>query len=201
MAVPERTQVFISYSHEDVEWLRRLQIMLSPLTRNQTIDLWDDTKIRAGTKWREEIQQALAAAKAAEEESLTILWVAVSHSLYRETDIAEYQAANNPAKPLDSLSPSALNAELVQIAQKIRAALNQPITLGQEGSRERTPHQTQRDCLIRRQPFEPEMILIPAGEFLMGSDPQCDPDAYDDEQPQHRFYLPNYYLVHLVTIK
>ena len=38
------------------------------------------------------------------------------------------------------------------------------------------------------------MILIPAGEFLMGSDPQQDEDAHDDEQPQHRLYLPDYYL-------
>ena len=40
--------------------------------------------------------------------------------------------------------------------------------------------------------FEPEMILIPAGEFLMGSDPKVDKDAGDGEQPQHTLYLPNY---------
>jgi toxoflavin biosynthesis protein ToxD len=38
------------------------------------------------------------------------------------------------------------------------------------------------------------MILIPAGKFLMGSDPEKDPDARDDEQPQHLLYLPDYYL-------
>jgi formylglycine-generating enzyme required for sulfatase activity len=38
------------------------------------------------------------------------------------------------------------------------------------------------------------MILIPAGEFLMGSDPLIDKDANDDEQPQHSLYLPNYYM-------
>jgi formylglycine-generating enzyme required for sulfatase activity len=44
------------------------------------------------------------------------------------------------------------------------------------------------------QPFEPEMILIPAGEFLMGSDPSVDKDAWYSEQPQHTLYLPDYYL-------
>ncbi len=42
--------------------------------------------------------------------------------------------------------------------------------------------------------FEPEMILIPAGEFLMGSDPDEDESASADEQPQHRLYLPDYAL-------
>jgi formylglycine-generating enzyme required for sulfatase activity len=42
--------------------------------------------------------------------------------------------------------------------------------------------------------FEPEMVLIPAGEFLMGSDPLKDELAFDDEQPQHRLYLDDYYL-------
>ena len=42
--------------------------------------------------------------------------------------------------------------------------------------------------------FEPEMILIPAGEFLIGSDPSVEEDARDNEQPQHTLYLPDYYL-------
>lgn len=45
-----------------------------------------------------------------------------------------------------------------------------------------------------RQPFEPEMILITAGTFIMGSDPKQDEYAREDEQPYHRLYLPDYYL-------
>jgi formylglycine-generating enzyme required for sulfatase activity len=40
--------------------------------------------------------------------------------------------------------------------------------------------------------FEPELVHIPAGEFLMGSDPTQDKLAHDDEQPQHRLSLPEY---------
>lgn len=35
-----------------------------------------------------------------------------------------------------------------------------------------------------RLPFEPEMVRIPPGKFLMGS-PENDTDGYDDERPQH----------------
>ena len=45
-----------------------------------------------------------------------------------------------------------------------------------------------------RQPFEPEMVLIPAGYFLMGSDPIKDELAHDDEFPLHSLYLPDYYI-------
>jgi formylglycine-generating enzyme required for sulfatase activity len=45
-------------------------------------------------------------------------------------------------------------------------------------------------------PVEPLLgfIEIPEGPFLMGSDPQRDPEAYADEIPQHEIFLPRYYI-------
>ena len=56
------------------------------------------------------------------------------------------------------------------------------------------PVQALNNVALTRQPFEPELILIPAGEFLMGSDPHQDHNAYYEELTQHRFYLPDYSL-------
>ena len=146
----ERNQVFISYSHKDKEWLGKLQTMLKPLIRKQTISVWDDTKIKAGAKWRDEIKKALDAAKvavlmvsadfldsdfidkhelppllqAAEEEGLTIIWIYVSDCLYEETEIEQYQAAHNVSFPLNSLTPAKLNQVLKAVAQKIKEAAN-----------------------------------------------------------------------------
>jgi hypothetical protein len=65
MSTQACTQVFISYSHQDTRWLQRLQTMLTPLSRNHTLTVWDDTRIKAGSQWREEIQKALATARGA----------------------------------------------------------------------------------------------------------------------------------------
>ena len=42
--------------------------------------------------------------------------------------------------------------------------------------------------------IEPEILLIPAGDFLLGSQPWRDEHARQDEQPQTSLYLPDYWL-------
>jgi internalin A len=149
---PARDQVFISYSHDDEKWLIKLQKMLRPLTRNKKISVWDDRQIKSGAKWREEIKRALASARvavllvspnfldsdfiaehelpplleAAKNKGLTILWVAVSESMYEETEINDYQGTNNPSEPLDSLPDAEVNKVLKEICRQIKDEVNRP---------------------------------------------------------------------------
>lgn len=51
--------VFISYSHSDRDYLDRLLVHLKPLEKEGLIDLWVDTRLRAGDRWKKEIEKAL----------------------------------------------------------------------------------------------------------------------------------------------
>ena len=59
------SQIFISYSHKDREYLERLLIHLKPLEKEGLIDVWADTRLRAGDQWCTEIEQALDRASVA----------------------------------------------------------------------------------------------------------------------------------------
>jgi len=61
----KKSQIFISYSHNDREYLDRVLIHLKPLEKEGLIDVWADTRLRAGDKWRAEIEQALDRASVA----------------------------------------------------------------------------------------------------------------------------------------
>lgn len=61
----KKQTIFISYSHSDKEFLDRLLVHLRPLQKQGMLELWADTHLRAGDKWRDEIQKALDRATAA----------------------------------------------------------------------------------------------------------------------------------------
>jgi formylglycine-generating enzyme required for sulfatase activity len=54
--------------------------------------------------------------------------------------------------------------------------------------------QPRPDLLVTETPTRLELVCVPASEFLMGSDPAKDKDALDDERPQHRVYVPEFYI-------
>lgn len=62
---PQRTRVFICYSQEDKEHYQRLLMHLTPDIRNNGLDVWDTTRIQAGTHAHKEIQDAVQSARVA----------------------------------------------------------------------------------------------------------------------------------------
>ncbi|MFM7238149.1 MAG: SUMF1/EgtB/PvdO family nonheme iron enzyme [Cyanobium sp.] len=158
---PKRRHVFISYSQADRAWVERLKRMMAPLLRGsgQELRLWDDSRIEAGMKWREEIEMALAEAKvalllvsdaflasefvmgqevpkllaAAEAEGVTVLWVSLSPSFVDETEIHSYQAVLPPHRHLEAMAEVEWKEALRTVGLAIRKALQQPLAVGGAG--------------------------------------------------------------------
>src|SRR6185503_6243047 len=111
-------------------WLERLQVHLRPLVRDQDVEVWDDTKLKGGERWREEIRRAVREARvaillvsadflasdfihtdelpplleSAENEGALIVPVIVAPSMFTRTpQLSKFQAVNDPEKPLVSL--------------------------------------------------------------------------------------------------
>ena len=138
--MPRAPKVFISYSHKDRKHLDLLQRILKPMVRDGVIDLWDDTRIASGDKWREEIRKALddsdiaillvsdyflASDFIAKNELPPLLkkvhvhWILVSHCMWDETDLAAYQAAHDVDRSLDGLRLPDRKKILVGVSREI----------------------------------------------------------------------------------
>jgi len=153
----KRTRVFISYSRKDKKSLERLQVHLKPLERENNIEIWDDTRLIPGSKWKEELNSALAATKiaillisadflasdfvatnelpqllhAAENEGAIILPIILSHCLFSRTEsLCQFQSINDPSKPLSSLNGNKRDAVFASVADLIDKLLKpQPYDL------------------------------------------------------------------------
>jgi hypothetical protein len=147
----KKPTVFVSYSHTDSEFLARLKVHLKPLERENRIDLWDDTRIVAGNKWKEEIEKALDKAaiavllisadflasdfvvdnelppllQAAEKQGTTILPIILKPCRFsRDKNLSKFQAINNPATPLISQNIAEQEKTYAQLSERIEDELN-----------------------------------------------------------------------------
>jgi hypothetical protein len=146
-----RDRVFISYSHQDLKWLKRLQVHLAPLERDGKLDRWDDTRIKTSQKWREEIQKTIARTKvavllisadflasdfiarnelppllaAAQTEGALIMPVIISPCRFEATaSLSAFQAVNHDLKPLSRMARHGREELWVKLTNDIEAALN-----------------------------------------------------------------------------
>lgn len=139
-----RNSIFISYSHKDAKHLERLRTQLVPLIR-AGLDVWDDTRIEGGQRWHEEIANALASARvaivlvsadflasefitknelppllaAASSGGTTIVTVVVGFCNFSKSPLSQYQAMNEPSKPLNNLKPSQRDKVWAHVAARV----------------------------------------------------------------------------------
>jgi hypothetical protein len=126
----EKQYVFVSYCHQDREYLDRLLVHFKPLERDHLIDLWVDSKLRAGDLWKKEVEHALEKASVAvllisadylasdfitnnelppllsnaEKKGTRIMPVVLKPCRFsRDRALREFQSINDPKDPLISL--------------------------------------------------------------------------------------------------
>lgn len=148
-----RSKVFVSYSHADRAWLDRLRIHLKPLVREGTVEIFEDGLIKPGQRWKEEIEAALSEAlvavllvsadflasdfvandelppllEAAEEDGVVVLPVILAPSRFSRTpSLSQFQAVNNPKKPLQLLDEGARETVWDDLADHIEEILERP---------------------------------------------------------------------------
>lgn len=137
--------LFISYGRRDMEptnWLERLKLYLAPLRRQELVDIWDDSKIQAGSEWRKEIKTELERATAAillvgpgflasefvathelpvlldraKTRGAKIYPLIVGYCAYEKSVLEKYQAVNDPNTPLEALVAAEQNKILNQVS-------------------------------------------------------------------------------------
>lgn len=146
-----RTRVFISYSRKDARWLERVQTHLRPLTRENNVDVWADTKIGAGKLWKQKLDNALESARvavllvsanfyasdfiakhelppllaAAESGKVSIIPIILSPCPYQDDEkLSRFQSVNDPARPVAGLRGAAREEVFNALHRAVRQALS-----------------------------------------------------------------------------
>jgi hypothetical protein len=149
-----RNTIFVSYSHEDKEWLDKIRIYLSAQEQEGLIQFWDDAQLQAGEDWRKKIDEVLDSSTAgvllvsqeflnskfidevelpkllesAENEGKKIFWIPLSPSTVFDThrEITKYQSLKpDPRTSLDELTGVEQKRVLVQMSRKLTEVITQ----------------------------------------------------------------------------
>lgn len=149
----KKHQIFISYSHEDKKWLDDITIPLKTIMNTiGGIDVWDDTRIKTGDRWKEEIELALENAAAAillvspnflasdfiiNNELPPILKRAsamgthifpicvrkISQTVFKKSKLGDFQFLNPPDKPLNSCTEAEFDNYMCKLLDDISEKL------------------------------------------------------------------------------
>jgi len=138
-------RVFVSYSHADQRWVDRLKRHLRSILPAGSLEVWNDTRIKPGTLWRQEIADVLdscrivvllvsadflASEYVANEElplilqkaqtgEMRVLPIILSPCAFDRTRLARFQPVNAPSSPMTSKSKTEQEMILSHVADSI----------------------------------------------------------------------------------
>ena len=147
-----RRNVFLSYSHKDKTWPKRVATQLGVLEKAGKLTLWSDVLIRAGKDWEQKIHEAMLGARVAvlvvtanyltsdfvlqaeipvlldkhAQDGMTIYPLIARACAWQEVDwIAKLQVRPKDGKPLSSLPLARAEESLSNAATEVLAMLNE----------------------------------------------------------------------------
>jgi hypothetical protein len=148
-----RQNVFVSYCHVDRPYLQRVSVHLKPIEQRGLVELWADTKLLAGDKWRNEIAKALSRANIAlllvsadflasefitkyelpallamaESQGTRIVPLIVKPCGFTwHEQLRQFQSINDPARALIGLSEAEQETVYAKLAEMIRDETSAP---------------------------------------------------------------------------
>jgi formylglycine-generating enzyme required for sulfatase activity len=185
MADEGMPRIFLCHAKEDKSRVKELYHQLEAAGYSPWLDEED---LLPGVDWELEIRRAIR-------DSKIFLACLSKKSLNRKGYIhKEIKIALNELDqmPEGKIYLIPVRFEACEVPERLLA--RQWVDLFAPGGFEKLKRALDFELGSRPAPLEPELILIPAGEFLMGSDPNTDPCQFEREQPQHTLYLPDYYM-------
>lgn len=143
----DKTRIFISYAHDDNNWVIDVKKHLRVLKlQDDRIEVWDDTMIKPGEDWKKEIEKSLEICKiailmistnflaskfiinnelpqllkSAESKGTLILPLIIAPCRFLKNDqLNIFQAVNDPTTPLSELTKSRQDMILVKLVDEI----------------------------------------------------------------------------------
>jgi formylglycine-generating enzyme required for sulfatase activity len=193
---PRNEFAFISYDHQDQAYARALADDL----RAHGIEPWIDDRIDFGDRWWRTIVQRLGACSAV----VVIMTPEAEVSEWVEREVQLALREHKPIVPLCLRGDAfalLVNIQYVNVRDGrmppprfyrllARALGRRCIPSVPDAPAQVEPAATRAEW----EPFEPEMILVPAGEFLMGTDRGKDRAGLKEEEPQHTLSLAAYHI-------
>jgi len=146
--------VFVSYAHDDHEYLASLETHLQGLENLGVVDVWSDRKIAPGEDWQHEISTAVEEATVAillitpaflkssfvaevelpsllaeaKNRGLKILQVIVRPSIWElSPELNKFQTVNSPSSPVSELSEADQDRVWVETALAIAESTRRPL--------------------------------------------------------------------------
>jgi mRNA-degrading endonuclease RelE of RelBE toxin-antitoxin system len=144
--------VFISYSHEDKEWMDKLRSFLSVIEQQGLIKFWADNQLEPGKPWEQQIEEVLDSSSAglllvsqsfltskfitetelpkllsaAKEKGKDIFWIPLKPSTVFDShkDITKYQSLlDRPETALSELEVPQQEKKLVEISKLLKTKI------------------------------------------------------------------------------